>query len=404
MHGEIVSASNALTARWARDACDGASTALSGAGVWPLLALLSAAAREPGREELRQAAGVDAAQGDRYAREALELLDGSSAAAAALGVWTHRRLPVEPWWRDAIPPAARGELTGDPAADRDALDGWVRRTTAGRLTELPVSIDADTALVLATALSVDTRWREPFDDVPVVPEGGPWAGRDRKVAGLSATTYDVDRLALAETPAGPVTLLTVPGEDDVDVVLCLGEPHRPAGEVLAHAVAAAGDEPGARRGDALREPARAGAVPGVRVLTRTAFSPRTRLEVTAARFDVTAEHDLLKRPEPFGLAAVSAGDPRGHFPGISRVPLGVGQAVQGVTATFSAEGFRAAAVTAVSLRPLCVPTAEADALCVAFDRPFGFLARHRLSGLVLLAGWVADPEDWPDELPTTPMP
>jgi hypothetical protein len=36
---------------------------------------------------------------------------------------------------------------------------------------------------------------------------------------------------------------------------------------------------------------------------------------------------------------------------------------------------------------------------VAFDRPFGFAAVHRPTGLVLVAGWVAAPMDWPDQLP-----
>jgi serine protease inhibitor len=32
-----------------------------------------------------------------------------------------------------------------------------------------------------------------------------------------------------------------------------------------------------------------------------------------------------------------------------------------------------------------------------FDRPFGFLAVHRHSRLVLMAGWVTDPEPYPDD-------
>ncbi|MFC7244247.1 hypothetical protein ACFQO7_17370 [Catellatospora aurea] len=31
-------------------------------------------------------------------------------------------------------------------------------------------------------------------------------------------------------------------------------------------------------------------------------------------------------------------------------------------------------------------------LGVEFDRPFGFVVRHRPSGLVLLAGWVTEPD------------
>jgi hypothetical protein len=31
---------------------------------------------------------------------------------------------------------------------------------------------------------------------------------------------------------------------------------------------------------------------------------------------------------------------------------------------------------------------------VEFDRPFGFFAAHRATGLILAAGWVAEPEPW----------
>ncbi|MGW2672757.1 hypothetical protein ACWC5F_32580 [Streptomyces sp. NPDC001272] len=33
----------------------------------------------------------------------------------------------------------------------------------------------------------------------------------------------------------------------------------------------------------------------------------------------------------------------------------------------------------------------------AFNRPFGFLAAHRLSRLVLAAGWVTDPQPYRED-------
>jgi hypothetical protein len=36
-----------------------------------------------------------------------------------------------------------------------------------------------------------------------------------------------------------------------------------------------------------------------------------------------------------------------------------------------------------------------------FDRPFGFLAVHRTSRLVLTAGWVADPTPHPESIDST---
>ncbi|MFC5746366.1 serpin family protein [Actinomadura rugatobispora] len=402
MTDELVRASNALTAKWARrESWGGAGGALSGAGAWPLLALLAAAAREPGRGELQEAVGVDAADADRHARALLEILARSTAVEGALGVWARAGLPLEPWWLDAVPGGARGELSGDPAADQARLDAWVARNTGGRLTRMPVSVPPDTQLVLATALTIETRWLEPFSDIPFRPQRGPWSGRDREAAGLARQTEDLDQLVLARTPAGPVTLLTVQGGNDVDVHLCLGEAARPAGEVLAAAVEAVGGLHPVLRGTLLARPD-ADPAPGVTLHKIAAFDAQPTLSVTTARFDVTAEHDLMARAELFGLATVSTHDPAGHFPGISREPLALGQAAQDVTATFSAEGFTAAAVTAMTVLATGAPLNEAYMLHAAFDRPFGFLARHRPSGLVLLAGWVAEPQDWPEGVPTSP--
>jgi serine protease inhibitor len=68
----------------------------------------------------------------------------------------------------------------------------------------------------------------------------------------------------------------------------------------------------------------------------------------------------------------------------------------------AALGFRAAAVTAsgavgasgaMSALRHVVTTVN-----VTFDRPFGFLALHRTSRLVLAAGWVTDPEPLPEDV------
>ncbi|MEV5824418.1 serpin family protein [Spirillospora sp. NPDC052242] len=393
-----VRASNELTARWAGHACTGKTTVLSGAGLWPLLALLAAAADGPARAELQGAVGRDAAGADRDARELLEILARGTAVDGAFGVWHRAGLPLEPWWLDAAPGGARGELSGDPDADGPRLDAWVERHTRGRLRRMPVALQPDTLLVLATALSIDTRWRAPFQDFPFRPRGGPWAGRPRGLAGLNRGGPDLDPLALAETPGGPLTVLTVAGVDDVDVHLLLGAPDRPAGEVLAAGVDALDGRHPLRRGaELLAEPV-ARTAPGVSLSTISSYDPTPTLLTTTVRFDVAAEHDLLADPGLFGLATLSTDSPRGHLPGISRAPLKIGQGAQDVNATFTAEGFKAAAVTAFGVAAgSAPPEREAPVLSVVFDRPFGFLARHRPTGLALVAGWVAEPEEWPED-------
>ena len=75
-------------------------------------------------------------------------------------------------------------------------------------------------------------------------------------------------------------------------------------------------------------------------------------------------------------------------------PVYLQQARQNVVAEFTEEGFKAAAVTAMSMvraamvRP---PGGTAKLTTISYTRPFGFAAVHRGSGLVLVAGWVAQP-------------
>jgi hypothetical protein len=149
-----------------------------------------------------------------------------------------------------------------------------------------------------------------------------------------------------------------------------------------HAMAVlAGDHPATRGSDLLS--ADASGVPGLSIVA----AQRPGLALTTMRFTVRSEHDLLEHAEVFGLQTVSRAD-RGHFSRISPVPLSVDQAVQSTVATFSATGFEAAAVTAVGLRLVSMPVHNQRGLQMTYDRPFGFLAVHRGTGLVLFAGWV----------------
>ncbi len=402
MASQAVRAANRLTARWVGAECATAetSTVVSGAGVWPLLALLAAAADGLGRRELAEAAGVDADGAEGLARELLDLVDASDSTRAALGVWSRADLPLRQWWRDTIPREVQRQLAGDPTTDQPRLDEWVERNTDGRLTRMPVSVTPDTLLVLATALSIRTRWRTPFEDISHRPAEGPWASRARPISALRRSTGAIDELAVAETPSGPLTLVTIEGEDDLDVHLLLGEPTRAPNEVVTAGIETLNGNHRVRHGTDLLETPQVTEAPGVALREVNAFSPDPTLEVLATRFTVSAEHDLMHHSKLFGLDTVSDLTSRGHFPGISEFPLGISQARQDVTAEFSAKGFTAAVVTAMSVVAAGAPMATAYRLSVCVNRPFGFLATHRTSGLVLLAGWVAEPQDWSDDAGT----
>lgn len=384
-----VRAVNALTARWAQ-ARDGASTTLSGIGVWPLLALLAPGADDVVRAELERATGVTAARAGAAARDLMDLLSQADAVNSALGLWTRAELPLEPAWVDQLPAGTRGTLTGDAAADRSMLDTWAARQTDGLIDRMPITVDAAIQLILASALLVRTEWTHRFADRRWQVDRGPWAGGE--LAGLARTTADLDDVAVAETAAGPLTVVRVAGGNDVDVHLILGEEQRPAGDVLGAGIATVcGDAP-RTAGSALPDGSPG---PGVAVRMVSASSARPTVQLRTVRFRVEGDHDLLAQADLFGLATAAAG--RGHFPGVSKEPLALAQARQSAVATFSALGFEAAAVTAMAMKAsFAAAQHTVRRVEVSLDRPFGFVATHRPTGLVLVAGWVADPEPWSD--------
>lgn len=389
-----IGAVNALTGRWVRAVVSGAeSTALTGAGAWPLLALLAGAADGPARGELESALGVGADGATALGREVVEAMGAMDGVAAATGLWTRHDLPVRPEWEAQLPQGVRGVLTGDSERDGQELDAWAARHTGGAIAEMPAPLTPDTQLVLAGALLVKTAWRLPFQPGMLTPASGPWRGRT--LAGLRRTTDDVDGVlrVIPETPAGPLTLSGIAGDNGLDVHLVLGAEDVPGGQVLEAGIGAvAGRYPG--WGGSALSYGEAG--PGVAVMAAASWDDTPTVALTTPQFTVAAEHDLLRYAELFGLRTAQDTS-RGHFPGISPSPLALSSGQQSITASFSAEGFWAAAVTAMAVAPGGGPPQRtAKRISVTYDRPFGFLAVHRASGLVLTAGWVTEPEPGAD--------
>ncbi|WP_037973236.1 serpin family protein [Streptomyces sp. NRRL WC-3742] len=392
---EAVRAANALGARWAGQAVDGEQgTVLMPAGLWPLLGLLAPAGSGPVRAELAEALGLAPASAAERARELLGLLREIPAVRAALGVWTAPGVRLRPAWAAGFPADVHWRLTGDAGQDRKTLDEWAARCTDGMIDAMPLEVSEDTLLVLATALVLRTDWIRPFRDFGGPPGGGEetWA---RPVHYLSRTGRMLDRASLLETPYGPVTELRVLGDRDIDVRLLLGEADAAASTVLASGFEALGGRHRRTGADRLPfgEPG-----PGLRIDRLPSYRPEDELRVDVPQFTVEAHHDLLERRELFGLAtASSASRTEDRLPGLAEAgePLFIGGAAQRATATFGRLGFRAAAVTAfgvaggsaASRPPYLVREAR-----VWFGRPFGFLAVHRTTGLVLAAGWVTEPE------------
>ncbi|MFJ3609300.1 serpin family protein [Streptomyces hydrogenans] len=384
---------NRLSGRWAAALPAGpGGTVFSAACVWPLLAFLADGAAGPARDELEDALGLRADGAAAAARGLLAAMDRIRGSAAAVGLWARPGLPLRDAWVSGLPGAALGRFTGDDAADQAALDAWAAERTGGLIPEMPVRVDGAALLVLAAAQTLRTRWLRPFDQGGLEPEDGPWAGRD--LVGLCRSTSLLDRVGVAPTPVGPLTVLRVLGDTGVDVHLLLGEDGVAPGAALAAGLGVLDGSYRPVSGDALPL-GRPG--PGLRVEYARSTTREPELRVATSPFDLTGEHDLLASAGVFGLTA-AADDRHGHFPGVGDVPLAVRQAGQAARARFTEDGFEAAAVTALhAVAGGCAPRApyRIRRVSLEVDRPFGFLAVHRTSRLVLSAGWVADPVEYP---------
>jgi serine protease inhibitor len=384
MDADVVKAVNQLTSRWVRALPPG-NTVVSALGLWPLLAILATAADEPGRSELATATGLPPETSADRAAELIRTVDTSADLHAALAVWLHETLKLSESFDSVVPAPLSGSLTGDLARDKAKLDAWAAEHTDGLIKEMPLEVTSDLAVVLASALSLRTTWVEPFAEHVRKLYDGPWAGASWHW--LTRTNSDLDTIRLYDD----LTVVTVTGDADVDVLLGIGTTSAERSDVLAGLIAAAADPAGGRPGSELLGAA-AEVAPAVKIGVST--SPRPEVWLSLPSFAVEAEHDLLEKAELFGLSTVSSDPGRsGHFSAISPEPLRLAQARQTVLARFFATGFEAAAVTAMGIVRLSMPARQERRLDVDLDRPFAFVAVHRESRLPVVAGWIDQPTE-----------
>ncbi len=377
-----VATANRLCGQWVDSIDPARSTVLSGVGAQLALTTLLAGAAGPARAELEAATGVDHARAHDVTRQLLELAAADPGASAGVGLWVQQGTPLVAAYAEATP-ATVAELLGQPQ-----LDDWAQRATGGLIAAFPVAVYPDTPLLVASAVAARLRWEERFSEV-----AGRWMGGDPRPGFLARTTRSLSTVSLVRDRQQVVSRVIVRGDGDLDVHLVAGGQGDGPDSVIRAGLAAIGGEAAVLPGSELRAGDRAGAL-GVEV--ERATDTRPRLDVTSPAFAVEADHDLLAEPGRFGLE--SARDTAsGHFPDLSPTPLAVGQARQAAYAAFAAEGFEAAAITAMEMvaassrvrrRP---PVGDRLVVSVEHDRPFGFVVVDRESRLALFAGWIAEP-------------
>jgi serine protease inhibitor len=381
-----VAAANELTRRWFASRPSLPAVA-SGLGIWPLLAALATGAVGETRDELLTAAGIDDNQAAKIPAGLLQAARSTPAIRLALAVWAGSRVTLDPEWTANLPTDAVGSLTGDAAADKAALDEWAARNTDGLIDHMPIDFGQPIDLVLASALSVRTTWATPFQDSGRVFKQGPWSSLGRCRALTAAFRDDLLRIS------DDASVLTVPGDGDIDVLLALGREDLAPQAVMNTLISASTDLDWGRSSTELAVGEQA---VGVEVTETRSTQPQSgpEIDVQTVRFNLDSDIDLSEDAPALGLVIASDED-QARFDRLAAEPVYVSQAKQTATATFSATGFEAAAVTAIAMTRAAgfvKPQHRHVRTSVRFDRPFAYLARHRPSGLILIAGWVDSPE------------
>jgi hypothetical protein len=354
---------------------------LSPLGAWLLLALVGAGAQGRQREEIEAVLGIDVDSAAGHARSLLA--DPHPAVSAATALW-HRPAVKTPGlldWLRSLPPSTE---SGD-IPDQAIVDAWADRTTEGLIPSFPVEITPDTVLLLATALATRFSWYRPFDLADAAELDHAWGPQVHQVL-RSVVTH---RAFVADAgAAGRVGVHVAGSENGLDVVSVVADPSVPAASVIAAAYEIAiRDEHGLSLYDL---PLGAGhswniteheATPSSKDERRHALLPAWHAET---RLDLMRAHEL-----GFGVAAgaLMALLPPGSYDAA---------AIQSAVASYTREGFEAAAITALAVAmSLRAPrTGMIRDLELRFARPYAVVAtargaeQHPWRGLPVFSGWV----------------
>lgn len=347
---------------------------LSATGLWLLLAAVAQSVTDPAdRRSLEDALGVPAAAAT--ATVGALLSDLHPAVGAALGGWVRPDLTL----RAPVP----GPVPVGPLPGQAALDAWAREHTRGLIPTFPVQVDARTLLLLASALVTEPRWRARLQ-----------TDRDGRLL------LDDGLQALVATEAAGVVAVACPSTDDgIDVLSVIAAPGvaaadvwRAVDEVVARHLGgalAAGDRPSGPLADGHAWRVREGVESFV-----ARQAPRDGAELWSSRlpaWKADARHDLTAAP---GVAEIGRGVAVLLPPEALRDGIDL-ECVQAATATYDADGFRAAAVTAMSVRAAGMPSyveRRVRRVELAFERPHAVVAVARggaWDGVPLFHAWVA---------------
>ncbi|SDZ00578.1 hypothetical protein SAMN05421684_2891 [Asanoa ishikariensis] len=363
-------------------------------GAWLLAALCAPAADGVIADELARALGVDLA-GARKAATAL-LDDPHPAVLSAAALWLAKApTPAVDAWLAALPDSVE---TGPLPSQADA-DRWADEHTLGLIKRFPVALTHDTLLVLATALATKVTWDRRFDLAPAARLGAASPWRDVVDQVLEAPA---DEAFIARVPGiGEVAVHTAVAAEGMRVTSVIGPADVRPVELItaAHRLTHGAVD----RRSLFDLPLGEGplwTITEERVGTTAPGGREERYRAVLPAWSARSRHDL-DRPE-LGIPAAAAAAKHAL-----RWPQAVYEAAQSAMASYSREGFEAAAVSAMVLTRGAPPgqdglrrTAELRfghpyAVVAVADRPQRphSTAGAAWDGLPVFSAWVAEPSN-----------
>lgn len=370
-------------------------------GLWLLLALVGPATSGESRRVLEAALGTTV--DDATARAGVLLSDPHPAVSALAAVWDRELGPAFDDWVRTLPDVVqRG-----PVPDQAQADAWARANSNGLIPQFPLQLHELTRLVLASALATDIGWSQPLGTTKEL--GGPFGAAINTALELSGGI----QLVVDTDAAGLVAVAAPPSSSALDVFSVIAAPEVAPHEVdvAAHQVAAMlrGDERAARR------------IPIEDLVDGHAWTVTERRERRVGGPDVRAEwfsylpawsatsdHDLKNEP---GIAPVF--DTLTGFARPEDLPVEF-CARQSAVASYTREGFKAAAVTAVGMVAGSVPQFRevlVRRVEIRFNRPFAVLACADRQdgptpwrGVPVFSAWVTEPQETVSDAAGPPRP
>jgi hypothetical protein len=369
------------------------NTVVSPLGMWLLLASVAPVASGDLATRLEDILGCSCDEAVALSK-AFDV-DLQPGVRSAIALWSNElQGELAESWGKQLPPSAQ---LGPIPTQADA-DAWAREKTDGLITTFPVTIDSLTRLLLASAVATVGKWAVEYDQIAAkyaTRETSPWHEATHKFLSTTKSgASHVVRLMSGElvgvhrniTTNGTVVFSVVGASD---VTEGLGQAH----QILD---AARSGQLSEMIVDPWLLPVGEGLAWNVDERTMKSSRPDNRLDLRCylPEWSVRASHDLMI-DQATGMASAGAIviDVLGSSPEGDDVV-----AVQDVTATYSATGFSAAAITVLAIEARGMPKEpDNEILCRSvrqyFDKPYAVVAcTGEDQGCVpLFDAWVSAP-------------